>query len=138
PVLYQEAEDRTETEEFRTWAGTDAPVIEPDEISNFDCSGDGPFVVRGFHGTTNEFREFDASVKGNLEGQFGAVNYFTSSEEDARANYAGEGPDLTNRIEQGAERLADELTDFYEEFDDDAAGVEALKERYGEEVYSED
>ena len=59
----------------------------------FDFSQPGPFVLRSYHGTTNTFEEFNASLKGNMEGQFGAVNYFTSSESDARDNYAGEGPE---------------------------------------------
>ena len=137
-ILNQVGIDQTDTESFKRWAGTDKPVIESNEINSFDFSGDGPFVMRGYHGTTNTFDEFDASFKGNTEGQFGAVNYFTSSEQDASDNYAGEGPDLTARIEQRAERLADEITDFYEGFENDEEGVAATKERYGEDVYSED
>lgn len=133
-ILNQSAID---TDAFRQWAGTDE-VIESEDINDFDFSGQGPFVMRGYHGTTNTFEEFNASLKGNMEGQFGAVNYFTSSEHDATENYAGEGPDLTQRIELKAERLSDELTDFYQEFDNEADGVAALKERYGEEVYDED
>ena len=135
-ILHQSAKDS-----FENWAGTDRPVIEPDEINDFDFSQQGPFVVRGFHGTTNEFDTFDASVKGNVEGQFGAVNYFTSSEADADGNYAGEGPDLTQRIEQKAERIVDEIQDLYDEVaadESDEAAVQALKDRYGEEVYDED
>lgn len=137
-VFNQVGIEQTDTEAFKRWAGTDKPVIEANEINSFDFSGDGPFVMRGYHGTTNTFDEFDASLKGNTEGQFGAVNYFTSSEQDASDNYAGEGPDLTARIEQRAERLADEITNFYEEFENDEEGVAATKERYGEDVYSED
>jgi hypothetical protein len=129
---------QTETKAFKEWAGTDRPVVEPSEINDFDFNQPGPFVVRGFHGTTNTFSEFNAGVKGNVEGQFGAVNYFTSSEQDAGDNYAGEGPDLTQRIELKAERLVDEITDVYQEYENDEDGVAALKEQYGEDVYSED
>lgn len=104
---YEQA-DPEGSDAFRAWAGTDAPVIEPDEIDGFDFSGPGPFVMRVFHGTTHEFDAFDASKKGNKEGQFGAVNYFTSSQSDADGNYAGEGPDLTQRIELRAERIEQE------------------------------
>ena len=90
---------------FRKWAGTIAPVISPEAINDSDFSGPGPFVMRAYHGTTHEFEAFDASQKGTKEGQFGAVNYFTSSQADADQNYAGEGPDLTQRIEMRAESI---------------------------------
>ena len=106
-ILFQSASPQ-DSEAFKAWAGTDAPVIEPEEINDFDFTGEGPFVVRAFHGTTHEFEAFDASVKGTKEGQFGAVNYFTSSRDDAEGNYAGEGPDLTLRIETRAERIEGE------------------------------
>lgn len=107
-----------QTEEFKNWAGTDEAVIEPDEINDMDFTGEGPFVMRAYHGTTHDFEEFDASLRGNLEGQFGAVNYFTSSEYDADRNYTSGGPDLTIRIEQRAEQLANKLDDMAEETPD--------------------
>lgn len=119
-------QDQTETSEFRAWAGENAELVESDRINDFDFSGPGPFVVRVFHGTTNDFSVFDATQKGNLEGQFGAVNYFTSDRDDAETNYAGEGPDLTSRIEQRAERLEDEIADAIE-----TDGIEAVAEFYG-------
>jgi hypothetical protein len=100
--LYQSA---TGVGGFRAWAGTDNTVIEPDEINDVDFSKEGPFVLRAYHGTTHSFEAFNASLKGNVEGRFGAVNYFTTSESDAGDNYAGEGPDLTSRIERRAEQL---------------------------------
>lgn len=106
-VFEQSQPDPTETDAFREWAGTDE-IVEPDEINDFDFSGDGPFVLRVFHGTTHSFDEFNASIRGTKEGQFGAVNYFTSSQYDAEQNYTTEGPDLTNRITQRAERIASE------------------------------
>ena len=117
--LFQSAPD-VGSDAFKAWAGTDE-VIDPDEINYTDFNGEGPFVMRAFHGTTHDFTEFDASVKGTKEGQFGAVNYFTSSEDDATSNYAGEGPDLTNRIERRFEEIQfeiedmgiDEITDAY-------------------------
>jgi hypothetical protein len=132
--------DQTETPQFKAWAGTDKPVIEYDDINNFEFNGEGPFVLRAYHGTTNSFDAFDASVKGNMEGQYGAVNYFTSSEYDASENYAGMGPDLTSRIESKGEQLSYKLRDEFDELGGDenqAAAMQALKEKYGEDVYSE-
>lgn len=113
-ILFQPSAPQ-ESAAFKEWAGTDAPVIEPDEINDFDFTGEGPFVMRVFHGTTHEFEAFNASLRGNKEGQFGAVNYFTSSKLDADANYAGEGPDLTSRIERRAEELVVEIEDRFAE-----------------------
>jgi hypothetical protein len=63
-----------------------------------------------YHGTTHDIQEFGGGAH-NVEGHFGAGHYFTDSPLDASANYAGVGPDLTNRIEQRAERIAKELYD---------------------------
>ena len=114
-ILYQGA-DPVGSDAFRAWAGTDAPVIEPSEINETDFSRPGPFVVRGYHGTTHDFDQFQASIRGNREGQFGAVNYFTSSEADASGNYGDAGPDLTNMIERRAEELENEIYDDPEAF----------------------
>ena len=102
-------EDQTETEEFKEWSGN-GEVVESEDINDHEFKADTPTVVKVFHGTTHEFSVFDA-LRGNMEGQFGAVNYFTSSESDAEVNYAGEGPDLTNRIDQRAEQIEQELED---------------------------
>ena len=68
-----------------------------------------PVVLEVYHGTTNDFYEFDASIKGNIEGHLGKVNYFTSEEYDAEQNYStSEGADLSNRMELEAERLEGE------------------------------
>lgn len=129
-----QVDDIESSDAFRTWAGTDDPVIDPNEINETDFSGDGPFVMRAFHGTTHDFEQFDASIKGTKEGQFGAVNYFTSSEDDASQNYGGEGPDLTGRIERVAEPLTDELTDVYKDMgENDAAFSTFIAGEYGEQ-----
>jgi len=87
---------------FEAWSkGHD--VVEGYDIIMADPNKGHVFKV--YHGTTNEFSIFDPTVKGNKEGQFGAVNYFTSDQGDADINYAGEGPDLTLRIDMLAERL---------------------------------
>jgi hypothetical protein len=103
---------------FKDWS-KGYPVLQGPEISDAE-PGKGQ-VFRVSHGTTNEFEIFDATVKGNKEGHYGAVNYFTSDDGDAHANYAGEGPDLTNRIEQRSEQLASE---FYD------AGFDELQDTY--------
>lgn len=138
-VFNQEEEDLTQSTAFKNWAGGEnVRVLEPDEINDFDFTqSKGPVVLKVHHGTTHDFEVFDAT-RGNKESQFGAVNYFTTDRDDAEGNYAGEGPDLTIRIEIAAEQIVDDIQDFYEEFGDDADGVAALKERYGEDVYDED
>lgn len=114
--------------EFKKWAGTNE-VIESDEINETDFTGDGPFVMKVYHGTTHSFEVFDA-LRGNKEGQFGAVNYFTSSDYDAETNYAGEEPDLTNRIEQRAKQLVYDIEEDPESFgvDENADFEEVAKE----------
>jgi hypothetical protein len=61
-----------------------------------------------YHGTTHDFGVFTIE-RGNIENYWGAGFYFTSDPDDASRNYAGEGPDLTNRLERIAEQLADQL-----------------------------
>jgi len=85
------------------------PVLSGNAIS--DAPTNSGFVAKVYHGTTNGFNIFDPEVKGTKEGQFGQVNYFTSVQGDAEINYAGEGPDLTNRIEQRTEQLVQEIYD---------------------------
>lgn len=95
--------EQTETPQFKAWSG-DGDVVESEDVNGHIFTAGTPVVLKVFHGTTHDFSVFDAT-RGNLEGQFGAINYFTSSEQDASDNYAGEGPDLTNRIEQRVEEL---------------------------------
>lgn len=73
-----------------------------------DTNGN-PLVV--YHGTTHQFYKFDAK-NANPENYFGSGFYFTSSLLDCEHNYAGEGPDLTNKIESVAEKI------FREKFED--------------------
>lgn len=108
-----EVQEQTDTPAFKKWSD-DGEVVEAGDINDHEFKQDTPTVLKVFHGTTHSFSVFDAE-RGNMEGQFGAINYFTSSESDAHDNYAGEGPDLTNRIEQRAERLASDLEDQFEE-----------------------
>jgi hypothetical protein len=68
-----------------------------------------PIVAKVYHGTTNEFYEFDSSVKGNIEGHLGKVNYFTSDYQDASSNYGAEGADITGRIDSRQDELENNL-----------------------------
>ncbi len=61
-----------------------------------------PLVV--YHGTTHNFEVFSLA-RGNIENDLGAAFYFSNNADDISANYAGEGPDLTQRIELRAERI---------------------------------
>lgn len=126
--LFQSA---PEGDAFQTWAGTDDPVIDPEDVNDTDFRGEGPWVVRVYHGTTHTFEQFDASVSGNKEGQFGAVNYFTTSFDDASGNYGADGADLTIRIEQRAERLQQDMEDDPDAFGltEDADIEEVARER---------
>lgn len=65
------------------------------------------------HGTTHDFTVF-SNQGANVENDHGKGFYFTNTPEDAAQNYAGEGPDLTARIELRQERIFDdELADTH-------------------------
>jgi hypothetical protein len=108
------------SEAFKRWSGG-APVIGLGDYHDFR-SGE-PVVVEALHGTTNsDLAEFKRS-RANIESDMGAGFYASNTPEDVAANYASiEGPDLTLRVEQLAERLEQD-----EEFegDMDAARAEA-------------
>ncbi len=63
-----------------------------------------PVVVAALHGTTGDFTTFDTSMA-NIESDLGRGFYFTNNPADVGENYAGMGPDLTNKIQGEAERL---------------------------------
>lgn len=66
--------------------------------------------MRVYHGTTGTFKSFDLSLS-NPESDWGAGLYFSNSPEDITKNYAGEGPDLTSKLQHRAEQLAQEFDD---------------------------
>jgi len=82
----------TDTPEFKRWFG-DSKVVDADGK---------PRVV--YHGTTNDFTTFD-NAAASIESDLGAGFYFSNEPEDVANNYAGEGPDLTQKIEMLAERI---------------------------------
>jgi hypothetical protein len=61
-----------------------------------------------YHGTTHTFSEFNKE-RANIENDFGAGFYFSSSASDVQENYAGLGPDLENRVERLKEEKMNEL-----------------------------
>ena len=70
-----------------------------------------------YHGSTHgDIIEFDAE-KSHSDGDWGSAIYTSNSIDDINANYAGEGPDLTSRINRRAESISNELDDItVEEF----------------------
>lgn len=113
-VVIRSASRQTDTPEFKAWFG-DSKVV--DEQGR-------PLVV--YHGTTNDFSEFNRS-RANLESDMGAGFYFSNTPDDVAANYAGEGPDLTQRIELLAERLVSN-----DEFDDMDEARKVARQRLSE------
>lgn len=81
-------------------------------------TGKPAMAIKGFedakwyHGTTHDFDRFNLS-KGNPENRLGKYPHFTSSPEDASANYAGIGPDLASRIENLADQYFSKFQDKY-------------------------
>jgi diguanylate cyclase (GGDEF)-like protein len=79
-----------------------------------DENGD-PLEV--YHGTTHDFDQF-STVYTNPENYFGVGFYFTDSISDVNNNYLGDGPDITSRIENTAERFDDDaIADYISERD---------------------
>jgi len=92
--------------QFEKWKGKNRLVS---DRAVQDVKTGEPIVAKVYHGTTNEFYEFDASVKGNIEGHLGKVNYFTTSEDDANQNYLSQGADITARVENLKDRILSTL-----------------------------
>lgn len=82
---------------------------------------------RVFHGTTHNFDQFGPQY-GNPENSYGRAYYFTDSPDDASYNYAGQGADLTSRIEAEAERIASERDVNMFDGADETKEYEAIKE----------
>jgi len=70
------------------------------------------FPVSAYHGSPRDIKRFETKY-GSPEGHYGANHYFTTSLDDVNQNYAGEGPDLTGRIERVLERNADGGDDYH-------------------------
>ena len=89
-------------------AKTAKGMLAKDFGSRMARAKDMGYGVDAYHGSTRDISEF-TNKYGNPEGHYGGdVHYFTNSPDDLGKNYAGEGPDLTSRIESKMERVADE------------------------------
>lgn len=93
-----------------TWNAADPMVLNQDatreqNLAKFMEGSKVQDVV--YHGTTGDFDTFDRS-RANPGGDLGAGFYFTNNQDDVGVNYAGEGPDLTVKIDVQAERLINE------------------------------
>ena len=63
------------------------------------------------HGAVTDISEFDIS-RGTPETHMEWESTQQSGVQDANVNYAGEGPDLTNRLERRAEEIIDSEKTF--------------------------
>lgn len=121
-----------EPEPFEIWS-KGSPLLRITDRVQFR-SGQ-PVVVEAVHGTTADFTVF-SRAKASVEGNMGAGFYFTNNAADASSNYAGFGPDLTNKIQREKERLQQDqdLDEALEDLDDDAQDAEI--ERRAHERYA--
>jgi hypothetical protein len=108
------AGEGTESPGFKTWSGG-LDVVE----DGADYQG-GPAVFNAYHGTTHDVYVF--KKQGRYDNFLGQGPYFTTSRLDGDANYAGEGPDLTVRIAQQKENIADSF------HDDDFAAKDMIRD----------
>jgi len=101
--------DQIDTDAFKRWS-EGMPVVRAEQTEDYEG---GPAVFEAFHGTTHSnIQEIDTAPRaGTAEGWLGNGFYVTTSRDDASINYAGEGPDLTGRIERSKEQLADAWRD---------------------------
>ena len=138
PRLEQEEDKFDGYANYERWRGTNKEYSR----SNIqDIKTGEPVVVRAYHGTTNEFYEFDASLKGNIEGHLGKVNYFTSDYQDASSNYLSDGADLKLRVAELSERTEDKINEDYLN-EDGGVDLDLVKSEYKltdediDEIYS--
>ena len=114
-VRFSPARAQTETPEFKGWSNGNR-LIDTNESHDMHFASGEPVVVRLLHGTTGDFSVFD-NARANPESDMGAGFYFTNDDNDVGANYAGEGPDLTNKISAAAERIASDTDRDYSDPD---------------------
>jgi hypothetical protein len=112
-ILHQSAPEQIDSPGFELWSHGN-PVVKIDEGHTFK-SGEG-VVVEALHGTTGDFDTFQQD-KANIESDLGGGFYFTNTIGDVGENYAGLGPDLTNKVERLAEQIASETDREYDDPD---------------------
>lgn len=86
--------------------------------------------LKVYHGTTHDFTVFNKD-RANVENDFGQGYYFSNTHADVDANYRTDGPDLTNRIEQLAEKLQGDAEMNGEEMTYDEARKLAKEQLHG-------
>jgi hypothetical protein len=111
-------EQGTESPFFKRWFGG-SQVVDPEG---------SPAVV--FHGTTRKFNTFERG-QANVENDIGKGFYFSNTPKEVAANYKDIGPDLTNRVEDRAEKLIANYAAAGEELTSDTAREIALNELVG-------
>lgn len=101
-----------------------------DEMSRMERAYDQSYLDDAYHGSTHDIGDsrnpLDAT-RTQAESDMGQGIYATNSQYDVNTNYAGEGPDLTNRIQRRAEMLADEMGLDYDAAEVMAAARKAEK-----------
>ena len=82
------------------------PGLKMDQASRMQRAEDLGFDDEElFIGSTYDIEDLDLD-RMHSDSHFGKAIYTTTSPDDASINYAGEGPDLTNRIQQKADELS--------------------------------
>ena len=88
-------------------------LLDMDTSSRMARANDQGYNTDVYHGSTHDLTNMDA-LKTNIEGDWGQGIYSSNNIDDVNNNYAGLGPDLTQRIEMEADRLEDLLVDQFE------------------------
>jgi hypothetical protein len=117
---------------FWRWAGAKKLVGMRDK---HEFRSGEPIVVESIHATTGDFDTFDRR-KSNIESDLGAGFYSTNTKADAESNYAGFGPDLTQKLEREAERIVNEIEDEGEMEDASREEIEAEANRRAREKFA--
>lgn len=132
PVYSRRAVESTSN--FKRWA-KNLPIVED---GGNDYEG-GPAVFVAYHGTTHDdITEF--KTIGNKEGALGQGPYMSTSVDDVNENYAGVGPDLTNRIGREEDNVRDSFYDdpwFATEVLDDYFASEGIDQEVTDENFDE-
>ena len=82
-----------------------------------------------YHGSTHDITEFNG--QGNPGNDWGQGTYLTNRKYDASTNYAGEGPDLTVRIESTKDQIEDEIRDAVRYSEDLNETLLDIQDEYG-------
>ena len=105
----------------------DLPMDEASRLKRAEEQGYGDVL---YHGSTHDIREFDGLLT-NKENDMGQGVYLSDSLFDVNNNYAGEGPDLTNRIERTKEQIEDEIRDSIRYSEDLNETLLDIQDEYG-------